>query len=80
MRETRLYGSQGGGAGRSPYPYQNTERNGTKEIAPSISADLQDDAYARMVFSFRVLSCISRGPPIPRIGNRIGLGVRHGDS
>jgi len=22
MRETRLYGSEGGGAGRSPYPYQ----------------------------------------------------------
>jgi len=23
MREIRLYGSEGGGAGRSPYPYQN---------------------------------------------------------
>ena len=22
MREIRLYGSEGGGAGRSPYPYQ----------------------------------------------------------
>ena len=22
MRETRLYGSEGGGAARSPYPYQ----------------------------------------------------------
>jgi len=24
MREIRLYGSEGGGAGRSPYPYQST--------------------------------------------------------
>ena len=23
MREIRLYGSEGGGAARSPYPYQN---------------------------------------------------------
>ena len=23
MREIRLYGSEGGGAGRSPYPYHN---------------------------------------------------------
>jgi len=23
MREIRLYGSEGGGAGRSPYPYQS---------------------------------------------------------
>jgi len=24
MREIRLYGSEGGGAGRSPYPYQGS--------------------------------------------------------
>ena len=28
MREIRLYGSEGGGAGCSPYPYQ-TEMSGT---------------------------------------------------
>ena len=26
MREIRLYGSEGGGAGYSPYPYQNPSR------------------------------------------------------
>jgi hypothetical protein len=26
MREIRLYGSEGGGAGRSPYPYQKFQR------------------------------------------------------
>jgi len=27
MREIRLYGSEGGGAARSPYPYQGSCRN-----------------------------------------------------
>ena len=27
MREIRLYGSEGGGAGRSPYPYQRGRRH-----------------------------------------------------
>ena len=26
MREIRLYGSEGGGAARSPYPYQHLSR------------------------------------------------------
>ena len=33
MREIRLYGSEGGGAGRSPYPYQNLWMAGTPETA-----------------------------------------------
>jgi len=27
MREIRTYGSEGGGAARSPYPYQNFQRS-----------------------------------------------------
>jgi len=37
MRETRLYGSEGGGAARSPYPYQfihSSPSQGDKDSQP----------------------------------------------
>jgi hypothetical protein len=37
MRETRLYGSQGGGAGRSPYPY-HLKRFATKTRLAALKA------------------------------------------
>ena len=43
MREIRLYGSEGGGAGRSPYPYQPVNKprakNGIQTHPPYESTD-----------------------------------------
>ena len=32
MREIRLYGSEGGGAGRSPYPYQDPSKQSANRL------------------------------------------------
>ena len=36
MREIRTYGSEGGGAARSPYPYQQADFRGSLDSRPGL--------------------------------------------